>query len=256
MLQLALEAAQEAAAIAMRYFQSGVRVETKPDRSPVTRADREAEAAIRARISAAQPAHRFYGEEFGAIASLEGPVWFIDPIDGTKNYIRGLPFFAVQLALYVDGVPEVAVSCAPVLNELVAARRGKGATLNGSPLRVSAVADLGAAFVAHGGIDVFENTGRLSGLRQIAAKAMSARGYGDFYGYHLLAAGKVDAMIEAEVSPWDVAALRLIVEEAGGRLTSITGETTALHKNTLATNGLLHDALLREFVRGAGNGRT
>ena len=244
LLALAVEAARAAGAVAMRYFESDLPIDTKPDRTPVTRADREAEALIRQMITAQHPDHRFLGEEMGGQAAA-GTVWIIDPIDGTKNFIRGLPFFAVQLALHHDGVPVLGVSFAPVLDELLAAERGLGATCNGVPIRVSRISRLEESFVSHGGLDVFDTQGRTAALLELGRRVTSIRGHGDFYGYHLLARGKVDAMLEAGISPWDIAALRVIVTEAGGSFTDLAGDSPELPANSLATNGLLHDAIAR-----------
>ncbi|HEY8742048.1 MAG TPA: inositol monophosphatase family protein, partial [Chloroflexota bacterium] len=159
LLALAIGAARAAGAVAMRYFESDLQIDTKPDRTPVTRADREAEALIRQMITAQHPDHRFLGEEMGGQAAA-GNVWIIDPIDGTKNFIRGLPVFAVQLALHHDGIPVLGVSFAPVLDELLAAERGLGATCNGVPIRVSRISRLEESFVSHGGLDVFDTQGR------------------------------------------------------------------------------------------------
>jgi histidinol-phosphatase len=242
-LGLAIDAARAAGAVAMRYFESGIRVDTKPDRTPVTQADREAEVLIRRMIGERYPAHRFLGEELGGAAG-DGDVWIIDPIDGTKNFIRGLPFFAVQLALHHDGEPVLGVSYAPALDELLAAERGRGATYNGVPVHVSAIARLEDAFVSHGGLDVFEKEGLATSLIDLGRRVMSIRGHGDFYGYHLLARGKIDAMLEAGIAPWDIAALRVIVTEAGGRFTDLAGNAPELPANSLATNGLLHSAIV------------
>lgn len=252
MLELAIEAVRAAGAVAMRYFEQGVPVETKPDRTPVTRADREAEALIREMIAARFPGHRFLGEELGGDRSMAGNVWIIDPIDGTKNFVRGLPFFATQLALYVDGAPMLGVSYAPALDELLAAERGRGATFNGSESRVSRITNVTDAFVLHGGLDVFDQQHALVGLVELGRTAMSIRGHGDFYGYHLLARGKVDVMVEASIAPWDVAALRVIVTEAGGRFTTMAGDDQTLLSNSLATNGLLHDEVVAMLRRGEG----
>ncbi|HEV7213881.1 MAG TPA: inositol monophosphatase family protein, partial [Chloroflexota bacterium] len=243
MLDLAVAAARAAGAVAMRYFEAELQIDTKADRTPVTQADREAEALIRRMISERYPDHRFLGEEMGGQAAA-GAVWIIDPIDGTKNFIRGLPFFAVQLALHHNGVPVLGVSYAPVLDELLAAERGKGATYNGSTVHVSHVGGLAEAFVSHGGLDVFDKQGSASALLDLSRRVMSIRGHGDFYGYHLLARGKVDVMLEAQISPWDIAALRVIVTEAGGRFTDLDGASPELPASSLATNGLLHEEIV------------
>lgn len=231
----------------MRHFRHDLKVDTKPDRTPVTQADREAEAVIREVISRQFPDHGFLGEELGGGATDEGYVWVIDPIDGTKNYVRGLPYFATQLALLCEGRVIAGVSYAPALDELMAAARGMGATLNGRPVRVSHVASLEDSFILHGGIDVFEQERKLQGLLRVASRATSIRGYGDFYGYHLVAQGRADAMIEASIHPWDIAACKLIVEEAGGRFSGFDGDDERLPANSIASNGALHEALLTMF---------
>lgn len=249
MLGLAVEVARAAGAVAMRYFQTELTIDTKADRTPVTQADREAEALIRRSIAARYPQHRFLGEEMGGQAA-EGDVWIIDPIDGTKNFIRGLPFFAVQLALHHDGVPVIGVSYAPALDELLVAERGHGATFNGDPIHVSSIGKLEESFVSHGGLDVFEKQGCAPGLIDLSRRVTSIRGHGDFYGYHLLARGKVDMMLEASIAPWDIAALRVIVTEAGGRFTDLAGNTPELPASSLATNGLLHAAVVAIMAGG------
>ncbi len=231
----------------MRYFRRDLRIDTKPDRTPVTQADREAESLIRDLIARRFPAHRFLGEEMGGEAADEGYVWVIDPIDGTKNFIRGLPYFATQLALVWDGRVIVGVSYAPALDELIAAARGMGSTLNGRPIRVSRISRIEDSFVLHGGLDVFEQEGALQNLLHVAGRATSIRGYGDFYGYHLVAQGRVDAMIEASIHPWDIAACKLIVEEAAGRFSGFDGDDARLPANSIASNGALHEELVGIF---------
>mgnify|MGYP002402724671 CR=1 FL=1 len=231
----------------MRYFRRDLRIETKPDNTPVTQADREAEALIRDFVSRRFPDHRFLGEEFGGSSPEMGYVWVIDPIDGTKNFIRGLPFFATQLALLHDGQVIVGVSYAPALDELMAAAHGLGATLNGRSVHVSGVARIEDAFLLHGGLDVFDQEGRLPALVALARRATSIRGHGDFYGYHLVAQGRVDAMLEASIHSWDVAACKLIVEEAGGCFTGLDGVEQGLPPDSIASNGVLHRDLVASF---------
>ncbi len=250
LLTVAIDAARQAGDLALRYQQTGVRVETKPDRTPVTQADTEAEQLIRQLISSRFPAHRFLGEEMGGGDSNHGYVWVIDPIDGTKNFIRGLPYFGTQLALLHDSQLLVGVSYAPALRELMAAASGRGATLNGTPVHVSRIQSLEDAFVVHGGLDQFVHHGVLDALVAVGNHAMSVRGHGDFYGYHLVAQGKVDAMIEASIHPWDIAACKIIVHEAGGRFTGFDGSATGLPPNSVASNGIIHDDLLRLFHSG------
>jgi histidinol-phosphatase len=248
LLDLAMRVARLAGDLAMTYFRTDVTVDTKADQTPVTIADREAEALIRREIAAMHPDHRFLGEEMGSNVGDAAFVWVIDPIDGTKNFIRGLPFFATQLALMEYGRVLVGVSYAPALGELMAARHGQGATLNGVPVRVSTVDTLAQSFVLHGGLDCFVDTGCIPALSELSRQVMSMRGHGDFYGYHLVAQGKVDAMIEASIHPWDIAACKLIVEEAGGRFSGFDGDAASLPPNSIASNGRIHAALLQRFA--------
>jgi histidinol-phosphatase len=247
LLTLASDVARRAGDLAMAYFRTGLAVETKSDQTPVTAADREAEALIRKEIAAVYPDHRFLGEEMGGSTGEAEYLWVIDPIDGTKNFIRGLPFFATQLALLEHGRVLVGVSYAPALGELMAAKRGHGTTLNGEPVCVSAIGDLEQAFVLHGGLDCFVRAGSLHALSTLSTQVMSMRGHGDFYGYHLVAQGRVDAMIEASIHPWDIAACKLIVEEAGGNFTGFDGDATSLPPNSIASNGKIHGSLLQLF---------
>ena len=234
-LDLALELADAADAIALGRFRArDLVVETKPDRTPVTEADRAIEEAIRARLAVDRPGDGIVGEEFGS----DGPAdrrWIVDPIDATKNYLRGIPVFATLIALE----DRVAVVSAPALGRRWWATRGGGAFADGERLRVSHVHRIEDAVVTYTSLDGFD--GRFFDL---AARSWAARGFGDFWQYMLLAEGAVDACVEAVANHWDLAAPRLIVEEAGGTLTDLTGVPRADGGNALASNGLLHPELL------------
>ena len=234
----------------MRYFGHHPRVRRKADLSPVTEADVAAEEAIVATLRASYPTYALWAEESAAEATATGgPTWIVDPIDGTKQYMRGIPFFATLIALAVGGEPVVGVSYAPALGELLVATRGGGATYNGEPIGVSGLESLDGAFVAFSPLerDGLEAYG--DALRVLGRQALGFRGYGDFYGYHLVARGLAEVMIESQVKPWDVAALKVIVEEAGGAYSDFMGDRRAFGTTSaggsIATNGKLHDEVLR-----------
>jgi histidinol-phosphatase len=248
-LDAALEAAAAAAEVIRGLYRQNVRVEVKADKTPVTEADVGAERAIRAVLEARFPGYGFYGEETGSRAMEAEYVWLVDPIDGTKAFVREYPMFSTQIALMRRGELVLGVSSAPVYGELAWAERGQGAFLDGERLHVSEVADLAGAALSAGNLKSLarsEAWGRYGG---IVAEVSRIRGYGDFLHYHLLAAGKIDAVIESDLNILDIAALAVIVEEAGGRVTDLAGGPVTLATTSLlATNGRLH-ALLLERLR-------
>jgi histidinol-phosphatase len=248
---VAIAAACAGGEVAMRFFGRSPAVRRKPDRTPVTEADVAAEAAIVAILHDAYPTYGFLAEESSPLDTLSSaPTWIVDPIDGTKQFMRGIPFFATLIALAVDGQPVVGVSYAPALEELLVAMRGGGATCNGRPSTVSGVASLADAFITHGDLEMSEREGYHNAVRALSGASLGCRGYGDFYGYHLVARGLADVMIEPRVAPWDVAALKVIVEEAGGIYSNLDDDRRAFGTGTsggvgsLATNGPLHGAVL------------
>jgi histidinol-phosphatase len=244
-LDLALELADLADAITLgRYRASDLVVETKPDLTPVTEADRLAEEAIRERLASARPGDAVVGEEFGKTADAERR-WIVDPIDGTKNYVRGIPVWATLIALE----EEVAVVSAPALHRRWWAVRGKGAFADdGRPIHVSAVSELADAQLLWSGIEEWDEIGRADSLLALARSCWRSRGLGDFWQYMLVAEGAADIAIDPEVKMWDLAAPQLIVEEAGGRFSDLSGLPRPDGGSGLATNGLLHEAALA-FVR-------
>jgi len=250
-LTVGLEAVQHAEAIILKYLDKDMQVQLKDDQSPVTVADKEAEEAIKACIAATFPDHTFYGEEGEKpdLANHRGYTWIIDPIDGTKSYVRGNPLIATQLALLHDGEFIVGISNAPLMHELVYAEKGKGCFCNGKQVHVSGVAALPDAYVSFGSLKYFVQQGNIEALLALSQQARWARGIGDFWSYHLLAQGKLEVMIEAPTKLWDIAALKVIVEEAGGTMTQLDGQpVTAETRTALATNGVLHDEVLKAFV--------
>ncbi len=249
-LDIALQAVKEAEKVIVNYLDQDVRSELKEDLSPVTVADREAEEIIKSVILATFPDHTFYGEE-GEKVDLDdhkGFTWIIDPIDGTKSYLRRNPLFATQLALLHDGEFIVGVSNAPLLSELVYAEKGKGCFFNGQPVSVSEVNVIEDSYVSFGSLKYFTRHENIQQLLSLAENAKWARGIGDFWSYHLLAQGKLDIMIEADTKLWDIAAMKVIIEEAGGTVTQLDGNPVN-HKTTtlLASNGKVHSEVVKLF---------
>jgi histidinol-phosphatase len=254
-LELALELADVADAITSRHFRSvDLVVETKPDLTPVTKADRAVEQAVAERLAVARPGHAMVGEEFGVAGAAGARArWIIDPIDGTKNYVRGIPVFATLLALEVDGEIAVGVASAPAMGRRWWAARGEGAFADGDPIRVSGISALGEAVLSHSSIEGWAEAGWLAPFLELAQAAGRTRGFGDFWQHVLVAQGSVDVAIEPEVSLWDLAALLVIVEEAGGRFTDLGGFRTAAGGNVISSNGHLHEEALSRI--GAGSPR-
>ena len=244
-LKVALAAADKAADISRRYYAGNFTVSTKADRTPVTQADVECEQAIRETILGAFPDHGFYGEETGRVQDDADYLWLVDPIDGTKAFVRQYPFFSTQIALLHGGEIVLGVSSGTMMDEVAWAEKGQGAWLNGRPLGVSDVYDPDRAAVSTGNLKSLAGSGGWSALAQIVGSADRIRGYGDFYHYHLLAAGKIDAVIESDVNILDIAAVSLIVTEAGGVFTDLNGGQVNLDtRSVLAANPSLHEKYL------------
>ena len=248
-LTVALDAAKNAEEILLSYYNADtLDVALKPDETPVTRADTEAEKTIRETIKQTFPDHGFLGEEYGIEKGDSPYIWIIDPIDATKNYIRKIPIFGTQIALMKDKELILGVSNAPLLNELLYAEVDKGAFLNGKPIKVSEVSQPSDAMVCHGGLNWFIEKGTFAGVYDLIKIAARTRGFGDFYSYHLVASSRADVVIEAAISIWDIAAITVIVREAGGCVTDIQGkEITTETDSLIATNGILHRTVLDYF---------
>jgi len=250
-VQTALAWCDETDAIAMDHFRRDFDLERKPDRSFVTVADTSIERLIRDRIASAFPKHGVIGEEFGVEAGAASVRWYIDPIDATHNYIRGVPVFATLLAVERDGELQAAVISAPALGERWGAWRGGGAwalstRMAGEPRRINvsridAVAD---AQILYSSPTDLERSGLVPGMGRLRAGAWRERGFGDFWGYTLLAEGAAEAMIEVDLKVWDAAAPMLLVEEAGGRVTDDDGRRAIVGHTIVATNGRLHETVL------------
>jgi histidinol-phosphatase len=253
-LALALELADVADEITMARFRaSDLVVETKPDMTPVSEADRDVEQALRDRLERQCPDDSIFGEEYGEHDS-GSPLsrrWIVDPIDGTKGYVRGVPVWATLLALEDEGVLSAAVVSAPAMRRRWWATAGGGAFVRehgeGSAprrLRVSAIDDLADAQLSYGGLEEWRTTGRLDGLLALSDRCWRTRGFGDFWQYMLVADGQAEICADPTVSLWDLAAPMLVVQEAGGRFSDFTGAATAAGGDAIASNGLLHERAL------------
>ena len=256
-LELANAACDEVDQLARGAFRRDLEISTKPDRTFVTQADTAIERVIRARISAAYPDHGLVGEEFGTEAGDAATRWYIDPIDGTHNFIRGVPLFGTLLAVERDSELQAAVLSAPALHERWWARRGGGAWARGPDdatprrLHVSRVSSLADAQVLHGSSNEIEMSGRAPGFRALLGDIWRERGFGDFWGYALLAEGAAEAMVEVGLSSWDAAAPMVLVEEAGGRATDLDGRRRIDSGDFIVSNGLLHDTILERLRTSA-----
>ncbi len=249
-LRVALAAAKAADEISRSYYTSNFTVTTKADLTPVTQADVECEQAIRKTILERFPQHGFYGEETGRTREDAEYLWLVDPIDGTKGFVRQYPFFSTQIALMHNGEIILGVSSGTMMDELAWAEKGRGAWLNGNRLAVSAIDDPDRAAVSVGNLKSLAGSEGWSALGNIVERADRIRGYGDFYHYHLLAAGKIEAVIESDVNILDIAALSIIVVEAGGLFTDLNGAKPSLDtRSVLASNPPLHTKYL-ESLRG------
>jgi histidinol-phosphatase len=244
LLAVAIEAARAAGDVALKYYRRGLAVMVKPDTSPVTQADREAEQVIRDIIRRAYPDHGLLGEELGADGSREVR-WIIDPIDGTRNFVREIPVWAVLIGFEEQGRITAGVILNPVKRLLYTARAGGGAFANGERLRVSDIGTLAEAHFLHAGLGLVRRTPYWPGFVRLMDATERQRGFGDYYGYALVAEGKAEIYAETDMKPWDLAAAKILVEEAGGRFTDLDGADTIYSGTALATNCCLHEAALR-----------
>jgi len=250
LLRIARQAAVIAGEVIMPLYESALTVELKADRTPVTVADRRAEEAMRTFLERECPGHGVLGEEFGESAG-NGPYrWVLDPIDGTKSFIHHVPLFGTLVALERDGIPVAGVIACHAVGETIAAAEGEGAWLNGQPAHVSAESSLADATVS---MTSFKRMPRYypKGFDALCDGAGLLRSWGDCYGYLLVASGRIEAMLDPVVNHWDVAALWPIIREAGGRLTTWSGEER-VGESAVASNGAVHDELIR--VLGADVG--
>lgn len=241
--ELAVDLARRAGELTLDYFRRGVEADVKADGTPVTEADRGAEELLRREIGERFPDDGIVGEEFGADEGGSGRIWIVDPIDGTRSFVHGVPLYGVLIALEIGGESALGVIHLPALGETVWAWSGGGCWWNGTRAEVSRVSELGESLVTTSDIPT---DGRLDAL---FAAAGLRRTWGDCYGYALVATGRAEVMIDPEASVWDLAAVKPIVEEAGGRFTDLGGQVTVRGGDGVASNGLVHDAVLELVER-------
>ena len=255
-LTFALACCDAADAIALEHFRRDLVIETKPDQTFVTQADTAIERTIRGLINGTYPDHGLVGEEYGTEAGTGSVRWYIDPIDGTHNFMRGVPLFGTLLAAEEDGEIVAGVMSASALGERWYARRGGGTWNVGSVgpragerrrVGVSRVGEIADAQIFYSSPFDIEASGAAPGFPDLVRSAWRDRGFGDFWGYALVAEGAAEAMVEVGPNSWDLAAPSIVVEEAGGRMTDIRGERTIHGGNALASNGILHDEIVQRL---------
>lgn len=242
--KVALDSIAKSEKVIMNYFHNLPKIETKIDKTPVTKADKEAEEIIIGTIKKAFPSHGFMGEEFGNDNENAEFTWIIDPIDGTKNFIHGLMFFGTVLGLRHQGKIILGISNMPAVGELLFASEAENTTLNGHEVHVSKIPDLESSFVNFNPSQ-FDNPQTVNAVKAIDKRVLNMRGFGDTYGYHLVATGRADVFFEFGPNAWDISAFQIIVKQAGGRYSDFAGNQLALGGTSLATNGLLHQEMLK-----------
>jgi histidinol-phosphatase len=242
--------ADAAREISLRFFRGSFEVREKVDKTPVTEADLAIEAMIRQRIHARFPGDGVTGEEGGAEGASPRR-WIVDPIDGTRNFADGVQIWGTLIALESDGDVVVGVADAPALGERYAASRGAGATLNGEPIRVSRADRIPRAFVLYAELRDWLGGPHVDGLIELVTEARRERAFGDFWSHMLVARGSADVMLEQELATWDFAALKVVLEEAGGRMTRFDGGPVEHGASVLSTNGLLHDEVVARLSTAA-----
>ncbi|MBU1700052.1 MAG: histidinol phosphate phosphatase [Candidatus Eisenbacteria bacterium] len=246
-LKLAERAARTGGQLALYHFRKGIDARRKPDGSPVTDADISAEKAIRNVLEEGMPGVPVLGEEMGGGSpdqAATGSRWIVDPIDGTRNFIKGIPIFATLVALERDGECVVGASYAPAMGDMTSAARGLGCRCNDRPVRVSDVDSLQQAFFLFGGINGLLQPESEKRFLALMNKTDRQRSFGDYYGHQLVALGRAEMMLETGIHPWDIAPFKIIIEEAGGRFTDLSGQPSIYNGSALATNGRLHDEVL------------
>ncbi len=243
--EVAIETTRAAGRLALGYFDRAVTVEWKQDASPVTVADREAEALLRSRLLSRFPGDGFLGEESGHTPGTTGYRWIIDPIDGTRNFVRGIPLWGTLVGLEYRGETVAGVIEAPALGESYRALRGAGAYRGERRIHVSDVSTLGEAQMFYSGLAWFMKAGRQDAFIELSRRVQRQRGFGDFYGFVLVAQGSGEVMVEYGIHAWDVAALKPLVEEAGGRFSDWDGQPRIDRPDVVVSNGKIHDEVLR-----------
>ncbi len=250
-MEVAVHLAWKAGRLTLQHFQTGVLAELKEDESPVTAADREAETIIRQGLQASYPDDGIVGEEFDPVESRSGRTWYVDPIDGTKSFVSGVPLYGVLIGL--EGPRDTCLAGAvylPALDEMVCASRGEGCFWNGRRARVSAVGRLSDASICYTSARSFAECGRQGAWEALAPRARLERGWGDCYGHILVATGRAEAMLDPIISPWDCGPLPVILEEAGGSFTDWQGQPTIHGGDGVSTNGRLREDILSHLREG------
>lgn len=250
LLEAAEAFALAAGEVTLRYFGKLVEAEAKADGSPVTLADREAETLIRELVEARFPGHGVLGEEFPETNSGARVRWILDPIDGTRSFMRGVPLYGVLIGIEVEGEPVVGVAHFPALRETVVAGRGEGCRWNGEPCSVSEVGQVSQSLVLTTDVERVMRKIPGSGWQTMARDASFARTWGDCYGHVLVATGRAEVMVDPSFSLWDAAPFLTILTESGGRFTSLEGEATIHGGSGISTNGALHAEVLERLRAG------
>ena len=249
-LHFARQVAYRAGRITLSYYNKGIQHDLKKDESPVTAADRATEEFIRGELEKAYPTHAIVGEEYGEQAGAGNPFrWFVDPIDGTKSFIKGVPFYSVLIALEIEGVSRVGAVCFPALDELLSAADGLGAWCNGRRVHVSDVSKMKEAVFCYTSWSGFRTKKRLNVFENMHRECFFGRGWGDAYGYHMVATGRAEIMLDPEIQLWDVAPFPPILREAGGFFGSWAGEEGHTSGEGLAVNAALKSRVLK-LTRG------
>jgi len=243
--ELAITTAKEAGQLALGYFDTNLAVEWKQDLTPVTAADRQAEELIRKRLLSSFPNDGFLGEEFGSTPGTSGFRWIIDPIDGTRNYVRGIPLWATLIGLEYREEQILGVADVPAMNQTYRALRGDGAFRNDRRIHVSKISDISQAMMFYSSLSWFIKAGRQDAFLELAGRVQRQRGFGDFYGFVLVAQGSGELMMEHGTHAWDLAAIKPIVEEAGGRFSNWDGQANIDRPDVLVSNGVLHEEVLK-----------
>jgi len=247
-LEYALKVVKDSERITLKYFNSRLKVSYKSDKSPVTVADKLCEKFLVGELSKKFPAHGFFGEEFGEGMSRETSMrWIIDPVDGTRNFTRGIPYWGTLCGLECEGEIVAGIMALPALKTIYYASKGHGAYRNRERIRVSKVKELERSAIIFGGLSYFLGTKYDSGFNEIIKSAYHDRGFGDCFGYTFVVEGSAEAMLDPIVSPWDVAAIKIIVEEAGGIFTDFEGNSTVYGRTGVAANPYIHEAILRKL---------
>lgn len=247
--ELAIQAARQAGDLAMTYFGADVAIQWKADESPVTIADQNAEKLIRETLLGKFPGDGFLGEEFGDTPSTNGYRWIIDPIDGTRSFVRGIPLWGTLIGLEYKGELIAGIARMPALGQTYHALRGAGAFRDARRIHVSTISEMSKAHLYYSSLSWFIDSGAEKGIHELYQTTERQRGFGDCYGFLLVAEGAGEMMIDHGVHAWDVAALIPILEEAGGRMTTWDNTVDIFRPDYLASNGLLHDATLAHIKR-------